>query len=577
MHTRVVVHLIGSCIALGHCLRRDRWVDFGCRLRRDRGGNVMVILAFGLIPLTFAIGFGIDYSRAQKMQTDLNSIADAAVLAAVDPAMLCQSSATAKAAATGMFNAQVSGLTDLASVTPTVTVNPASSAAGCAGSLRTATVAYTATVRNVFSSILGSPTLTVTGSASSDASQPPSINFYVTLDVSPSMLLPTTSAGIANLKNGVVWTGAGAFGWPVVGCDFACHSKNSHTWNYGNFVRDVNGNALYTTGFDTGTVYRVSCSNANVYDVNFNQIGSSASVTSGATACGGNYWTSGPSVNNTITLKYRPNGSLFYSSVTVNFPDSWWLAQNYATINPGQQNITLRLDAESPAAQNLATYAHNIELLYAGAPTPPVYKLQFFTFAYGAPAAVSTSPWDTMTDVATSYSSTFPSLTANAPLMTGIGCWTSSCPGSNAFTDITALLTGMSSTMPSSAGLGTPASPQNVLIILTDGAQDNSTGDGMGAINANNITQCNAIKANGTKIAILYTQYDPATINYTSNPTFNNFASGPVPTIQSQLQSCATRNADGTYLMQTVSTDGDISAALNQLFQNVVQSSRLVR
>ncbi|GAC1570167.1 MAG: pilus assembly protein [Novosphingobium sp.] len=570
--------LVASLVERGRSLRLDRLLDLGGRLRLDRGGNVMVMLAFGLIPLTFAIGFGIDYSRAQKMQTDLNSIADAAVLAAVDPAMLCQSSATAKAAATGMFNAQVSGLTDLAGVTPTVTVNPASSAAGCAGSLRTATVAYTASVRNVFSSILGSPTLTVSGSASSDASQPPSINFYVAMDVSPSMLLPTTTTGIANLKNGVIWSGAGAFGWPVVGCTFACHSQNSHTWNYGNFVRDTNGNALYTTGFDTGTMYRVSCSNANVYDVNFNQIGTGASITnSGATACGGNFWNNGPTVNNTVNLRYKPNGSGIYTNVTVNFPDSWWLAQNYATINPGQQNITLRLDAESPAAQNLATYAHNIELLYATAPTPPVYKLQFFTFAYGAPTAVSTSPWGTMTDVATSYTSTFPSLTANAPLMAGIGCWTSSCPGSNAFTDVTALLNGMSSTMPSSAGLGTPASPQNVLIILTDGAQDNSTGDGMGAINATNITQCNAIKANGTKIAILYTTYDPNTINYTAFSTFNNFASGPVPTIQAQLQSCATRNADGSYLMQTVSTDGDISAALNQLFQNVVQSSRLVQ
>ena len=64
---------------------------------------------------------------------------------------------------------------------------------------------------------------------------------------------------------------------------------------------------------------------------------------------------------------------------------------------------------------------------------------------------------------------------------------------------------------------------------------------------------------------------------YTAFSVFNNFASGPVPNIQSQLQACATQNADGSYLMQTVSTNGDISAALNQLFQNVVQSSRLVQ
>jgi hypothetical protein len=257
--------------------------------------------------------------------------------------------------------------------------------AGCAGSLRTATVAYTAQVRNLFSSILGAQTLTIRGSSTADASQPPSINFYVALDISPSMLLPTTSSGITNLNNGVIWTGAGAFGWPVVGCDFACHSLNSHTWNYGNFVRDSRGYAIYTTAFNSGTIYRIACGTGYVYDASFTQIGTNGSITtSNATACGGNFWNNGPSVNNSITLRYKKTGQQ-YTTVTVYYPDSWWLAENYSTVNPGQSNITLRLDAESPAAQNLATYAYNFEQQYASAPTPPVYKLQFFTFAYGAP------------------------------------------------------------------------------------------------------------------------------------------------------------------------------------------------
>ena len=554
----------------------DTVVSLVCSLRHDQRGNIMVILAMAMIPLTFAVGFGIDYSRAQKVQTQLNAFADAAALGAVDPAMLCQSSDTARAAALGMFNAQVAGLADLAGVSPTVTINPANAAAGCAGTLRTVTVAYTATVRNVFSGILGAQTLTVTGSAISDASQPPSINFTVALDISPSMLLPTTSTGITNLKNGVIWNGAGAFGWPVVGCDFACHSVNSHTWNYGNFVRDMNGNAIYTTSFNGGTMYRIQCATGYVYDAGNTRIGSSGSISANASACGGNFSANGPTATNPITLTYKPNGSGSRTSISVNYPDSWWLAENFSTVNPGQPGITLRLDAESPAAQNLASYAHNVELQYATAPTPPIYKLQFYTFAYGAAQAISTAPWGTMTDVATSYTATFPSLTANAPLMAGVGCWTSSCPGSNAFTDTTALLNTMRSSLPSSAGLGSTANPQNVLIILTDGAAD-SDSDGIAAFTASNVSQCNTIKANGTKIAILYTTYDPATINYTAHPTFNTFASAQVPSIQSQLQSCATRNADGSYLMQTVGTNGDISAALSLLFQTVVQSSRLVQ
>jgi hypothetical protein len=77
-------------------------------------------------------GFWHDYVRAQRLQTQLNAISDAAALAAVDPAMLCQSSASANAAATGMFNAQSGTLQGLASITPTITINPSNSPAGCA-------------------------------------------------------------------------------------------------------------------------------------------------------------------------------------------------------------------------------------------------------------------------------------------------------------------------------------------------------------------------------------------------------------------------------------------------------------
>ena len=567
-----------------------------------------MMMGFAVIPLTLAIGFGVDYSRAERLQTQLNAIADSSALAAVTPTMLCQSSANAQAAATAMFNTQAATLQGISgTITPSVTINPASSAAGCAGSLRTATVTYTANVKTVISGIMGVKTLAIGGSAIANASQPPSINFYIAMDTSPSMLLPTTSTGITNLNNGVIWNGAGAFGYPVVGCDFACHSINSHTWNYGNFVKDANNNAIYTTTFDPASVtatntYRIQCTNVAahgsipatyagyVYDGNNNQIGTNGSITNGggSTACGGNYWNNngGNLVSNSVNLQYYQTSTASWQNVTVNFPDSWWLAENYAALNPGQSNIQLRLDAETPAAQNLTTYAYNIEQNYASAPTPPVYKLQFFTFAYGAPAVVPTAPWGTLTDVATSHTSTFPSMTANAPLQNGVGCWTATsgvCPG-NGFSDFSALLSGMQSTMPATSGLGTPSNPQSVLIILTDGAQDVIAAGQFGALLPSQIAQCNAIKATGTKIAILYTTYDPNTVNYTARPDFNEFAVGSspfsgtgIPNIASQLQACSTQNPDGSYLMQTVSTNGDISSALNQLFSMAVQSARLVQ
>jgi Flp pilus assembly protein TadG len=69
------------------------------RLRRDERGNVLIVLGLSLIPLTFAVGFAIDYIRAEKMQTKLDAIADSAALVAVSPAYLSQTDAVAAAAA----------------------------------------------------------------------------------------------------------------------------------------------------------------------------------------------------------------------------------------------------------------------------------------------------------------------------------------------------------------------------------------------------------------------------------------------------------------------------------------------
>ena len=54
-------------------------------LRADRRGNIMMMTGLAIIPLTFVIGFGVDYAKAEKLQTKLNAAADAAALVAVDP------------------------------------------------------------------------------------------------------------------------------------------------------------------------------------------------------------------------------------------------------------------------------------------------------------------------------------------------------------------------------------------------------------------------------------------------------------------------------------------------------------
>ena len=155
------------------------------KLRRNRRGNVALITALLLVPMVFAIGFGIDYSRAMRLKTRLNAAADAAALAAVTAPMMQNNNTSAQTAATNMFNAQVaelSGLvfnsaTDLTvSVTTTGTLNTG----------RTVVVTYKAASINMFSGVFGAATLPINGSSQSDATRAPYINFYLLLDNSPS-------------------------------------------------------------------------------------------------------------------------------------------------------------------------------------------------------------------------------------------------------------------------------------------------------------------------------------------------------------------------------------------------------
>ena len=175
-----------------------------------------MIMGFAIIPLTFATGFGIDYARAMRLQTHLNSAADAAALGAVSPAMILRTGTDPSDAAYAMFDAQALAIGGYQGIQRTVTITASASGSGqTLAALRTATVAYTAQSINIFGGILGATTLTVRGTATANAAQPPNVDFYLAMDNSPSMLLPATSDGISKIQK-------------VTGCAFSCHESLPH-------------------------------------------------------------------------------------------------------------------------------------------------------------------------------------------------------------------------------------------------------------------------------------------------------------------------------------------------------------
>src|SRR3546814_14064578 len=85
---------------------------------------------------------------------------------------------------------------------------------------------YTTLFRSIFAGILGMRALTISGSSTSNAAKAPFIDFYLLLDTSPSMLLPSTSAGLSAMR-------------AATGCAFACHTMQPHDDNI--HVRDNTG------------------------------------------------------------------------------------------------------------------------------------------------------------------------------------------------------------------------------------------------------------------------------------------------------------------------------------------------
>lgn len=493
-------------------------------LRMDSRGNVLMILGFAMIPLTFTAGFGIDYSRAMKLRTRMNAAADAAALSAVNVKMMQRTDADATAAAKAMFNSQVAGLQGMNYDPSTLSV--AITSTGGVNARRTVTVSYTATSSNVFSGILGAPTLPVNGSATADATRAPHIDFYLLMDVSPSMLLPSTTAGLNAIR-----TKTSSSSRPS-GCAFACHVKSPQ--GEAIYIRDNSGK-----------------------DVWLNDAGGWCSVAS------------------KTSTKITCTTGTQYTISNGQYADAYWLTRNYSALYGGGSNITLRIDEEEQAAQNLIPFAIN-----TAANNQVTYRLQLFTFDWTHPG--DTHPVETITSSLQNVNSMstydVPNFYALQDNWYSNGCLTSSFCNDDKATEATNALTRMN-TVITTPGDGTTASnPQKVLFIITDGISDELAGGSRwhrewshSAVTA----ACTALKNRGIRIAILYTEYLPESLTGDSwsmsnvNPWLDD--------IEPALKNCASPRPDGSKLYYKVTTDESISAALTALFSLTVQSAHLTR
>jgi Flp pilus assembly protein TadG len=140
-------------------------------------------------------------------------------------------------------------------------------------------------------------------------------------------------------------------------------------------------------------------------------------------------------------------------------------------------------------------------------------------------------------------------------------------------TDFDGTLTSMNGVIPT-PGDGSSNSPQKWLFFVSDGVADyyypsscNQTVISGGRCQEPLTTAtCDTIKARGVKIAVLYTTY----LAITNNSWYNTYIAPFRSSIGTKMQACAT---SGYYY--EVSSDANITDALNALFQKAIAASHL--
>jgi Flp pilus assembly protein TadG len=140
-------------------------------------------------------------------------------------------------------------------------------------------------------------------------------------------------------------------------------------------------------------------------------------------------------------------------------------------------------------------------------------------------------------------------------------------------TNFETAMTAVNNLMPNPGNGSANSTPQEVLFIVSDGVDDevNSTScseplTGTRCQQPFNTSMCTTIKGRGIMIAVLYTQYLPLPTNSWYNTWISPFQS----TLASNMQSCA---SPGLYF--EITTDGDITAAMETLFQLAIATARL--
>jgi hypothetical protein len=197
--------------------------------RDDAKGSVAIILGLAIIPLMLAAGLAADFAIGQSVKTRLDSAADAAALAAIKATetTIAELSATnpnpkPQAKTAGIAQGGKSFLAQAGKHGGALLGQPVIDVS-IDGQTISARVSYRAAIPSNFGKLAGVGALNMAGVASSTLVMAKYLDFYLLLDVSGSMGLPSTPAG----ESALAAKNPDDIAIYPTGCRFACHFPGS--------------------------------------------------------------------------------------------------------------------------------------------------------------------------------------------------------------------------------------------------------------------------------------------------------------------------------------------------------------
>jgi Flp pilus assembly protein TadG len=489
------------------------------RLWRENRGAMAIITALMMIPVLFAMGMAFDLTLAQSRKDKIQGYSDAAALGGVTPSMMTKTDAASVTQSTALFEGHLATLPGVTYSVSNFTINATDADSGNLVN-RTVVVTWKASSQNVFSTLLGMSTFPISGTSTAASSTAPNIDFYLLLDSSPSMLLAATPAGVCQLSE-----------------------------------------ATCTNDTSSGNYVGLSCSNNT--SINCSNWTANPNTTPQLAGCAFGCHESNPSADDL----HDPSGE-----------DNYALARSLS--------ITLRSDLVMDATENLMTTAYQTEQT-----DHAIYRVGIYSIDANLNTIQMITPCLVTSQTCASGQPAYTTAGNYAPLEV---YQNNQITNGNSNNDEDSNLDLGLSSMDQTTYIPTPGNgasgqqPQAVLFIVSDGMIDESASGSTAACGPGRICApintvaaqdwCSEIKARGIRIAFLYTTYQPlsnsgwnansTTIYSGADDAFN--VEYPGTGLVTAAQNCASQG-----LFFQVQSGGDISAALQTLFQEAVATARL--